>query len=323
MSDGKSIDRTDAQLAFGSEQNIGQTEKTMTTKKINTKSKGTATETSAIQPEAARPKETTTLEFISPELATVYLKANINNRSPNERRIDKYASDIKNGKWVVTNQAIGFMEDGSLGDGQHRLMAIVRAGIGVWSNVTRNMTSRARDVIDTNTPRKPHEIFEMTGGERLAPNVRGALYATRALALHGDLRKMDMNWDVQTLREAFAEHSDAVFAVHEALGRKHDRLSQSAVMAALAIAYKTIPLKVVEFAGMLRSGANLTEGHPALALRNFVSLNYQSGSLAERDGLAGRTFSALDAFVRGESREFVKPNEGARARYLAPWRKAK
>jgi hypothetical protein len=185
------------------------------------------------------------------------------------------------------------------------------------------MTSRARDAIDTGTGRKPHEIFEMTGGVKLAPNVRGALYAVRALALHGDLRKMDMNWDVRTLREAYAEHSDAVFAVHEALGRKHDRLSQSAVMAALAIAHKTIPLKVVEFAGMLRSGANLTEGHPALALRNFVSLNYQSGSLAERDGLAGRTFSALDAFVRGESRDFVKPNEGARARYLAPWRKAK
>ena len=71
----------------------------------------------------------TTLETITPSIAAAWLARNMNNRRPNQRIIDELAAAITAGLWHTTHQGIAFDELGQLIDGQHRLLAIVKAGV--------------------------------------------------------------------------------------------------------------------------------------------------------------------------------------------------
>ena len=52
------------------------------------------------------------------------------------RWVNHLATLIKNGEFTLTHQGIAFDEDGNLIDGQHRLHAIIKAGIAVKMEVS-------------------------------------------------------------------------------------------------------------------------------------------------------------------------------------------
>lgn len=66
---------------------------------------------------------------ITPSMAEYYLGKNTANRKISERRVRTYERDLQNGHFGTTHQGIAFYNDGSLADGQHRLLAIVKSGI--------------------------------------------------------------------------------------------------------------------------------------------------------------------------------------------------
>lgn len=80
----------------------------------------------------------TAKEFISPESAKQFLQKNISNRSVNHELVNRYARDMQMGEWKLTHQGILLGIDDRVIDGQHRLMAIVKSGIGQWILVTRD-----------------------------------------------------------------------------------------------------------------------------------------------------------------------------------------
>lgn len=83
-----------------------------------------------------------TNEFITPEKAGLILEKNSNNRNVSKNLVDCYAKDILAGNWdEEVGSAISIDADGILRDGQHRLMAIVRAGVGVRMWVCRGVSS--------------------------------------------------------------------------------------------------------------------------------------------------------------------------------------
>lgn len=75
---------------------------------------------------------------ITPEMAKRWLEKNTGNRAVNQRHVDVIAKDISDGDWDVTNQSIGIASDGSVVDGQHRLLAIVKANKTTRSYVLFN-----------------------------------------------------------------------------------------------------------------------------------------------------------------------------------------
>jgi len=97
--------------------------------------------------------------LVSPELAAEWLKKNNTgeNRAVSQEVIANYAMDMKNNKWDLTHQGICFGEDGALVDGQHRLHAIVMAGVTVAMMVTRTSAVKGpRDaIIDQQRRRAP------------------------------------------------------------------------------------------------------------------------------------------------------------------------
>lgn len=67
--------------------------------------------------------------WVTPDVAKEYLTHNTRNfRTVNERVVARYAEEMKAGRWQENGDPIQFAEDGTLLNGQHRLLAIVKAG---------------------------------------------------------------------------------------------------------------------------------------------------------------------------------------------------
>jgi hypothetical protein len=84
---------------------------------------------------------------ITPEMAEKMLSKNTSNRKQSKVTVTKYAKDITLGNWILNGESIKFTKDGSLIDGQHRLMAIVKAGVPVQSYIIDNLDSSQKEQI--------------------------------------------------------------------------------------------------------------------------------------------------------------------------------
>jgi len=264
-----------------------------------------------------------TTETVTPYMAETWLKKNIRNRSPNLTRVETIAADILAGRWVVNGDAIRFGADNTLYDGQHRLMAICKAGVAVESNVVRGLEPEARDMIDMGGgPRNARDVVAITDGINVSKaHVAWVVAADKML----DVGTLNSNTGAVTaagLRRSIERHAPAAKALGDALGSgNHRRLVSAASIAAMLIAWKSAPEKTVAFAEAVKTGEGLVAGDPALTFRNFLidAQGKRVGSSA-RDDIALRTFTALDAHVRGESIKLLRANEGARERFIAAWK---
>lgn len=104
-------------------------------------------------------KQSTAIETITPDTARLYLKFNNNNRPLRKAHIRSLAFDITNGDWQVTHQGIAFDTTGKLIDGQHRLHAIIEAGIPIQMPVTRGCSSSSFSILDRGANRSPSDIL--------------------------------------------------------------------------------------------------------------------------------------------------------------------
>lgn len=96
-------------------------------------------------------------------------KGNFKQRPVSEGAVVRYASDIKEGAWLLTPQPIAFDVDGNLIDGQHRLEAVRRAKKSIRTLVSRGWPKADNghvgiiDVIDSGKPRTLAAMLHMHG----------------------------------------------------------------------------------------------------------------------------------------------------------------
>lgn len=93
--------------------------------------------------------ETTVRMQITPKLAERILDAlNTNNRPVSPKKVHRIAEKMKSGRWTYTHQGIGFSKIGKLMDGQHRLHALIIAGVTLEFPVTFGMDPNVFPDID-------------------------------------------------------------------------------------------------------------------------------------------------------------------------------
>ncbi len=102
------------------------------------------------------------IETITPETAKEYLKHNKQNRPLKPRVVETYAKDMRNGKWQLNPEGIGFYENGDLFDGQHRLTAIMKADTAVQMVVIRGVPD-GTTMCDRGVNRTSADILHMNG----------------------------------------------------------------------------------------------------------------------------------------------------------------
>lgn len=97
--------------------------------------------------------------FVTPELATEWLAHNTHNRNVRQAWVDKLADilvDYHPGT-IVRNC------DGTLLDGQHRLLAVQKRNAGVWMLVVDGVSTEMQDLIDTGKGRTGSDVLALNG----------------------------------------------------------------------------------------------------------------------------------------------------------------
>lgn len=104
-----------------------------------------------------------TLEVITPEKAEKYLALNRKNRKKNESVLSMYKRDMENNRWKITGETIKFLKDGSLCDGQNRLIGCIRSGVPFETFVIRGISLEAMKAIDAGKSRSVKDYFDFEG----------------------------------------------------------------------------------------------------------------------------------------------------------------
>jgi hypothetical protein len=101
---------------------------------------------------------------ITPVRAQAILEnCNDHNRGCEDRRIGMYAREMRAGHWMFTGEAIKVARDGTLLDGQHRLWALLEAGITLPLLVITGLDPRAQEVMDQGMPRRLNDALQIRG----------------------------------------------------------------------------------------------------------------------------------------------------------------
>ena len=195
-----------------------------------------------------KPYEATVL--VTPEIAAEWLRMNHNNRPLRKDIVEYLAGVIKSGGWTPDSGRIVFLESGLLVDGQHRLSAIVKAGIAVFVDVKFNAMPECVPNLDTGEKRTPAEQLRRLGFEnshRVTACARSIFYVFRSrhppshrVASFAKLYlekvdKGEIGWAMKTLPA-------------------NGRLSWAPVVASVAIAYRTKPSETEKFAVAVQNG---------------------------------------------------------------------
>jgi len=134
------------------------------------------------------PDPQVTVELITTDKATEYLGRNTHNRNIRLRTVDAYVADIATGNWQWNGEGIKFAEDGTLLDGQHRLMAIVESGVSVRMLVIRSLQNDTQHTMDTGVRRSFTDVLRLRNElncTALAATVRGVFYWDRGIRRFG------------------------------------------------------------------------------------------------------------------------------------------
>lgn len=131
---------------------------------------------------------TTKVEYITPAIASEYLRHNKINRPLNSAHVEFLARQMKEGKWVLNGEAIMFDNDGDLANGQHRLTACVKADVGFYSVVVRGVNKDGFATYDQGRNRTYADIFNLAG----IPNANYVSSVVgRYLSFHNGLSAMN------------------------------------------------------------------------------------------------------------------------------------
>jgi hypothetical protein len=115
---------------------------------------------------------------VTPELAKSMLARNTRNRPLNQRHAERFRDAILAGEWWMNGEAIIFAADGTLLNGQHRLWAIIAAGVGIDVMVVRGIDAEAFKTLDGVRARRAGEVLSMSGetsGNQVAACVQALL----------------------------------------------------------------------------------------------------------------------------------------------------
>lgn len=266
---------------------------------------------------------TRSVMLVTPALAAEWLLRNTNNRAVSDKAVRSLAEAITAGRWVTTHQGIAFDRDNVLIDGQHRLHAVVLAGVPVSIEVTSGLDRSAVDAIDNGGRgvRRVADVLRINDGIALNNNEVGGLTAAARILSVGTLSSSG-RISVFELREARKTHGASLAAVLDAMCRDHySRVTPAPVVGSLVITHAVYPVATIEFARMLKTGENLTENHPALVLRNFLMVRPGSSGTDVREDVSLKTFAAFAAFVDGRPLRRLLQNTTARDYYVAEWKR--
>jgi hypothetical protein len=244
------------------------------------------------------------IENITPAKAEQWLNFNKSNRKLRDGVVEKYASDMRNGKWTTCPVPIAFYEDNDLADGQHRLWAIVESGVAVKMPVARGLQREDGLNIDTGLGRTLVDNARISGSDTGLTNT--VIAVARAME-DGTGSKRPVS-NAERL-EMCDRHKEAVaWAVSN--GPKAKLLRNAVVLSAIGRAYSHADdlERLRRFCDVMNSGFSDGESESAaVAIRNYMLMK---GATASSAGMWRDTFlkvqNAILYFLEGKKLTAIK-----------------
>ncbi len=233
--------------------------------------------TKSVKPQAQPTQPYSILEVIDADMARELLKHNKfhevgvagTNRPIRPALVDEYARNMLAGEWIVTDQGIGVDVNDMLINGQHRLLALIKAAetqpdITIESWVIWNLPVGSKLATDIGGGRRPKDFLAMEGIGN-GNNVGAAL---KLLHDYQTWRRFRASPKLlMSLVEQYPQVEDAHTQGRGAMAIT----SPASITAALTIVMRDRrDLDVERYLLPLRTGANIGIGSPILALRNWT-----------------------------------------------------
>lgn len=218
--------------------------------------------------------------IITPENAKEMLKKN-RNRTVRKFKLEAFKADMINGRWRFNGDPIRFYADGSLADGQHRLLACVETGVPFRSVVIEGLSEEDAMTIDTGSARSNADVLVLQGGLEKEAG-RDAAGACRMLIPH-DLGYMDWinpggnatKWlTSQAVFDYFVENMDEITTAMS-WTKEHVPSRNRVISSAMATALRVLTARVDEgvsheYLKRILSGFNVEERSTESHVRNAL-----------------------------------------------------
>lgn len=238
---------------------------------------------------------------ITPERAEEMLAANTANRPLSRAVVVAFAEAMRRGDWLVTHQGIAFDTDGVLVDGQHRLAAVIEAGLPVDMTVFTEVEPDTFDVLDTGKRRNAADVLAIEGERStamLAAMVRTVwLYQNRPDASwSGGGATVTNHQIVQTL----AAHPKIrnFVAIGDQIATETGMIKSAAGAASYLIEHTNKRANLDDWYEGIIDGAGLAKSDPRLTFRRvmFAMARKQAGAVQRRRDTREHVALYLKAF---------------------------
>lgn len=257
---------------------------------------------------------------VTPQLAKDWLNQNENNRRLRPGVVDAYARQMRNGRWPFTGEPIQRDVNGNLINGQHRLSALVEAGVTLPFVVVSGLPPEVADVVDTQARRSAGDMLERYG--ELHTRSLGSAVRIALLQEQGALSTGGQTQIGHTEIRAFIDYNpDIRDAVSLALRvyRGMDAPSPAALAYAIWRLRRIDRERADQFFIDASEKANLGPNDPALALaRRFAEIRRTKKRTPVEEQLT-LIYRAWNARRKGRTLAMVKAvHNGQRAQTPEP-----
>lgn len=202
---------------------------------------------------------------VTPEWAAEVLARQDPNRSVKRRNLDRIAESLKNGTFKNIGDPIRFSKSGRLLDGQHRIMACVKANVSFDCFLIEGLDDDDFVIIDSGMSRQASDDLHLLG------EASSHIYASSLRYIESYYKKgafVDQRMvDRSRVMELHQEHPEMVRSI--GYGRRLTRILPSSMASALHYILSRIDQDAAdEFFTRFKDGVDLGEDHPILTLRN-------------------------------------------------------
>jgi hypothetical protein len=236
---------------------------------------------------------------VSPAVAQRWLSMNLNNRALRPTHVEALARDMREGRWLYNGDPIRFDKNGDLIDGQHRLHAVILSGKTIDFLVVRGLESRVQETIDIGSKRTAADALRLRG---ITNSNETAAIVRKFILWETGKRWHFSNFKVTSpqVTELMDADPDFHVAAEKAVRYRNTIPVPPSVIGFTWLIFSKIDREVAEqFFEQLGTGADLSNGHPVLTLRNrLVGLRNESGRIKD-ERLIGTICRAWNAHREG------------------------
>jgi len=209
---------------------------------------------------------------ITPSIARHILDYNPDNRRLYESKVQEIAGDITAGRWRINGETIIVAKDGSLNDGQHRLWAVVEAGMPITTLMVFGVERDTRYTVDMGIARSTGDFLGMRGVKNYNHVASiSRLYDTFS---RGAYARKIIGQTKTYLLDVYRKNAKAIDDAASRAGTactSSDGVSRFAGVPAFGVAFlvcnRANPEMAEAFFARLSDGVGLKRSSPILALR--------------------------------------------------------